>query len=144
VEEEPQHGGSPSPMNDEEFLEGLRAGRAEAYELLMDRYEAPLYRYFYYSHGQHDRAQDQCGETFTNLLSAIHKMRGDAGCLKAFIFGVAHNVLRRGWRQRRLFSASDGAIERVADAQPSAYRLAASRQEYQRAMSAIQELTEPA
>ncbi len=139
----PEAAGGPE-MTEEALLEGLRAGTLEAYEVLMERFEAPLYRFFYYSHGHHDLAQDQCGETFINLLSAIQKMRGDAGCLKAFIFGVARNVLRRGWRQRRLYSASEAMLARLSDARPSAYRLAASRQEYQRAMAAIEELTEPA
>jgi RNA polymerase sigma-70 factor (ECF subfamily) len=130
-------------VDDERLLEGLRALSPEAYEVLLDRFEAPLYRFFYYSHGDHDRAEDQCGETFAQIILAVHKMRGDAGVLRAFIFGVARNVLRRGWRERRPRAIGEIELTLLPDRQPSVFSQVADRQAYERAMSAIEQFNEP-
>src|SRR5678815_633585 len=106
---------TPAPQPDEALLTGLRAGASEAYDALIARFSSPIYRFFYYSHGNHDLAEDQAAETFANLLIAIHKMRGDAGCLRAFIYGVARNVLRRGWRKRTPPMAGEEALAVLPD-----------------------------
>jgi RNA polymerase sigma-70 factor (ECF subfamily) len=134
---------APDAMNDTALLAGLRALSPDAYEVLMDRFEAPLYRFFYYSHGEHDRAEDQCGETFAQAIVAVHKMRGDAGALRSFIFGIARNVLRRGWRNRRTRPISEIELAMLPDRQPSVFRQVADRQAYERAMGAIEQFSEP-
>jgi RNA polymerase sigma-70 factor (ECF subfamily) len=126
------------------LVEGLRAGDPEAFEELLNRYEAPLYRFFYYSHGDHDQAQDQCGETFANMIEAIHKMRGDADSLRSFIFGVARNVMRREWRKKKPLAASEAQLGSLTDPRPSAYREAAGRQTMERALEAIECFGDPA
>jgi RNA polymerase sigma-70 factor, ECF subfamily len=138
---------APTPaesISDEVLLAGLLDGDSMAYEVLMDRFEAPLYRFFFYSHGDHELAQDQSAETFGNMVTAVHKMRGDSACLKAFVFGVARNVMRHGWRRRKMPLASEEQLARLADQGPSAYRRAAGRQAFEQAMLAIRRLEEPA
>lgn len=129
---------------DEPLVEGLRRLDAAAYEELMERYEGPLYRFFLYSHGDHDLAQDQCAETFANMIGAIGKMRGGAHCLRPFVFGVARNVLRRAWRRRRDLPLGDQAIEWIRDRAPSAARQAAARQGLELALRAIELIDQPA
>lgn len=133
-------------LSEEALVDGLRKGRPEAYEVLLDRFEAPLYRFFFYSHGDHDRAEDQCGETFANMIHAIHKMRGDAGALRSFVFGVARNVMRKEWRKqsRRPHQASEFQLERLTDPEPSSFQKASARQALERALEAINQFGEPA
>jgi RNA polymerase sigma-70 factor (ECF subfamily) len=133
----------PAPQPDEALLAGLRAGQSQAYDVLIERFSGPIYRFFYYSHGNHDLAEDQTSETFGNLLQAIHKMRGDAGCLRAFIYGVARNVLRRGWRKQQPPMAGEEALAVLPDHAPSAHERAAERQAYERALLAINSFADP-
>ena len=135
---------APSAGGEDALLAGLRTLSPEAYETLLDRFEAPLYRFFYYSHGDHDLSEDQCGETFAQVIVAVHKMRGDAGALRAFVFGIARNVLRRGWRGHRMQPLGDVELALLADRQPSVFRQVADRQAWERAMTAIEQLGEPA
>ena len=129
---------------DEDLLRGLRSRSSEAYEKIMDRFEMPLYRFFFYSHGDHDQAMDQCSETFANLVSAIPKMRAGAEGLRGFVFGVARNVMRRGWRKRSPAHAPLTALDHEPDERPSAYREAAAREELRLALAAIRTLDDPA
>ena len=128
----------------EEMLAGLRDGRAEAYEALLDQFEAPLYRFFYFSHGDHDLAQDQCGDTFAQLVVAIHKMRGGPESLRAFVFGIARNILRRSWRAKHPRLATEATLSMLADQRPTAYLQAAQRQQIERVLEAIDQFSEPA
>ncbi len=136
-------GGEGAPAPGEDLPARLRAMDPTAWEEAVARFETPLYRFFLYSHGDHDLAQDQVGETLANLVPAVHKMRGDAGCLRAFVFGVARNVLRRGWRRRREWPAPEETLAWLADGAPSARRVAADREALERALTAIAAFQEP-
>lgn len=128
---------------DSELLAGLKSRSTEAFEVLLDRFEAPLYRFFFYSHGKHELAEDQCAETFAALVTAFKKMRSGPAGLRAFVFGVARNVMRRGWRETRPPLSSPDALERLADGQPGAYREVSACQELERALAAIRTLDDP-
>lgn len=133
----------PDHDSDKALLADLRALRPEAFEQLLERYEAPVYRFFYCSHGNHDQAQDQCGETFAVLLTALGRFRGEAGALRAFIFGVARNVLRRGWREKELLLVPEDVIGGLPDPSPSPFENASRRQQIRRAFELICRLREP-
>jgi len=60
---------------DRELIKKLIAGDEQAYETLLDNYEAPVYRFFYYSQGNHQIAQDQCGETFARFVVSIKNFK---------------------------------------------------------------------
>ena len=90
-------------VTDRELVKKLIARDEQAYEILLDEYEAPIYRFFYYSQGNHQIAQDQCGETFARFVAAIKNFKSDnSHSLKAFIFGIARNVLLETLRRKRL------------------------------------------
>src|SRR5690349_10394549 len=78
-----------------EFVERLKAGDAAAYEVLIERFEAPLYRYFLASHGDAQLAGEQSADCFGDLVGSLPKMAGGSQQLRAFVFAVARNVLRR-------------------------------------------------
>jgi RNA polymerase sigma-70 factor, ECF subfamily len=126
------------------LLPGLRAQQAEAFEVLIARFEGPLYRFFYYSHGDTDLARDQSADTFAELVTALPKMRGGEEQLRAFVFGVARNVLRRGWRVRTIPAATDEELESVQDMRPGTFEQVAQRESFRRAIQLIGQFDEPA
>ncbi len=71
---------------DRELIKKLIARDEQAYEILLDEFEAPVYRFFYYSQGNHQIAQDQCGETFARFVASITNFKSDnSHSLKAFV-----------------------------------------------------------
>src|SRR5438552_846155 len=78
----------------------LRKGNTDAYETLVRRYEAPLYRFFLAAHGDPQLASEQSADCFGDLVESIPKMVGGAAQLRSFVFAVAKNVLRGQWRRR--------------------------------------------
>ena len=124
------------------LLKGLCARKQEAYEVLLNRYEAALYRFFYYSHRNHELAQDQCGETFKIMLSAIDNLN-KGNSLKSFLFGIARNVMRRNWRTRELTKSDDITLVEVVDKSPSVLQQVAAREELSLALNTIQRFPDP-
>ncbi|MHC4702429.1 MAG: RNA polymerase sigma factor, partial [Planctomycetota bacterium] len=99
---------------DREFIKRLVARDERAYEVLLDKYEAPVYRFFYYSQGNHQIAQDQCGETFARFVTSIENFKSnDSHSLKAFIFGIARNILLETFRKKRLAREDVSLLEEV-------------------------------
>ena len=135
---------APESLSEQSLLDGLRARTPEAFELLLDRYEMPLFRFFFYSHGSHDLAQDQCGETFAALVHAIPRMRGDGSSLKAFIFAVARNVQRRRWREKRIREVPIEHADLMPDPGRSPHEEASRRQLFEHALCAIAQFPDPA
>ncbi len=86
-----------------EFLERLRAGESEAFDLLITRYSNDVYSLLYRLTGDADEAGDLTQDTFLNALRAIGKFRGDSE-LKTWLFRIAINESRnrfRWWKRRR-------------------------------------------
>lgn len=131
-------------MSDEVLVKGLRAGDNRAYEALLDRHGDALYRFFYYSHGRHDLAEDQCGETFEALVRSISKMRSNnANSLKPFLFGIARNVVRRRRRTKGSVKNREVILEEIPDGRASVDRELAAREEWRRAVGAIEQFPDP-
>jgi RNA polymerase sigma factor (sigma-70 family) len=125
-------------------LQGLRVRSEEAYKTLLERYGDSLYRFFYFSHGNRDLADDQCGETFEVLVRNIGKMRSqDAGSLKPFLFGIGRNILRRSWRKAALAKENDDVLEEMADAHGSILQEMVAREELGRALAVIDDFPNP-
>lgn len=60
---------------DDALASRLKSGDATAFEQLVARFEASLYRFFYCSHRDHHLAQEQTAETFAALVCALPNMR---------------------------------------------------------------------
>ena len=134
----------PEPsMTDEYLLAGLRAGESGAFEELFERFEAPLYRFFFFSHRSHHLAEDQCSDTFVALVSAIHGFRGGPERLRAFVFGVAKNVLRRSRRRNRFRPMPLERALDVADPRAGPFRNAVAEESLRNAMRFIEACPDP-
>ena len=90
---------------------------------MLDEYEAPVYRFFYYSEGNRQIAQDQCGETFARFAGSIKNFKSDnARSLRAFIFGIARNILLDTLRKKRLAREDASSLDELPSSRPSVFR----------------------
>ncbi len=86
-----------------EFVEKLRAGDANAFDTLANRYTNDIYSLLYRLTQDAEEARDLTQETFLSALKAIKKFRGEAD-LKTWLFRIAINESRnrfRWWKRRR-------------------------------------------
>lgn len=85
------------------FIENLRQGDGEAFDLLVTRYANDVYSLLFRLTSDTEEAHDLTQETFLSALKAIKSFRGDAG-LKTWLFRIAINHSRnrfRWWSRRR-------------------------------------------
>ena len=85
-----------------EFIERLKAGEAEAFDELVNRYTANIYALLMRLTEDPEEARDLTQETFLSALKAIKNFRGDAD-LKTWLYRIAVNESRnrfRWWKRR--------------------------------------------
>ena len=128
---------------EDDFVRDLRKGDADAFEALVRRFEAPLYRYFLAAHGDPQLAGEQSADCFGNLVEALPKMSGGAAQLRPFVFGVARNVLRRQWRRRELAGNQPLTDEMAFDQRPAPDMEMEATEERARIIEAIRSLDPP-
>ncbi len=130
--------------NTNSFIEDLLARDEQAYEILLDMYEVPIFRFFYYSHGNHNTAQDQCGETFARFVVSVKNFNANnPDRLRAFIFGIARNVLLQSYRSKKVIQEGDYSLEKIPSNKPSVFQEVSSREELVFALDAIRKFKDP-
>ena len=128
---------------DRELINRLIARDEQAYEILLEKYEAPVYRFFYYSQGNHQTAQDQCGETFARFVVSIKNFKSNnSHSLRAFIFGIARNVLLETFRKKRLIREDVSLLEEVPSCRPSVFQQVSSPDELKFVLNIIAQFKE--
>lgn len=130
-------------IRDDDFLNQLKEGQPAAYELLVDRFEGPLYRFFVCDHRDHHLAAEQTAETFAELVRSLPNMRGTCEQLRAFVFATARHVQGRHWRRPKRMHVPLTAAHGVSDGGPSPPAQAADRERLQRVLDAIGCLDHP-
>ena len=86
-----------------QFIDKLKAGDAEAFDVLITRYSADVHALLYRLTENPEDAGDLTQETFLSALTAIEGFRGDAG-IKTWLFRIAINHSRnrfRWWKRRK-------------------------------------------
>jgi RNA polymerase sigma factor (sigma-70 family) len=125
------------------FINELKQGVPAAFEVFVETFEGPLYRFFYCDHRDHHRAQEQTAETFAQLVRSIRSMRGGTPQLRAFVFATARHVQLRQFRERTGFAAIAADDLGIPDTRPSPSTIAAEREQLERVLDAIGRLEEP-
>jgi len=130
--------------SERELIKKLVARDEQAYEILLDKYEAAVYRFFYYSQGDHQTAQDQCGETFARFVASIANLRScNSHSMKAFIFAIARNILLESYRRKKLIRERVTLLEQVPSDRPSVFREVSSSDELEFVLNIIGQFQEP-
>lgn len=86
-----------------EFIEKLKSGNADAFDVLITRYSADIYALLFRLTENAEEAGDLTQETFLSALKSIKSFRGDSE-LKTWLFRIAVNHSRnrfRWWNRRR-------------------------------------------
>lgn len=79
-------------------VQQARAGSAEAWEVLVRRYQLPLYVYVFELVRHEQASLDVVQETFINAVRHIGSLRDD-GRFGGWIFGIAHQKCVQRWRK---------------------------------------------
>lgn len=85
------------------FVEKLKAGDAEAFDILVCRFSADVYGLLFRLTENAEEACDLTQDTFLSALTAIKGFRGEAG-LRTWLFRIAINHSRnrfRWWKRRK-------------------------------------------
>ena len=95
--------GAPDPIVEEATDEGLmsrvRQGDKAAFETLFLRYRELIWRFFRRRVDERALAEELCQETFLAVLTGAGRYEG-RGTFRAFLFGIAFNVLMDARRRR--------------------------------------------
>lgn len=120
------------------LLAGWRAGDRAAGEELVGRHYASVLRFFRTKAGPD--ADDLAQRTFLRCVEATARFRGESS-VKAFLFGIARNVLfehiRAHARENRV--DPDFSVSSILDLHPRASTLAFQRAEERRLVEALQQ-----
>ena len=136
------------------FIEKLKAGDAEAFDTLVNRYGGHVYGLLLRITNDPEEASDLTQDTFLRALKGIGKFRGESG-IRTWLFRIAINQSRnrfRWWKRRKKdktvsidarvgdteMAYSDG----ISDTAPSPEDDVIGKERHQRLLDAINELPE--
>lgn len=125
------------------FIAALKSQQPWAMEQLFNSYEGSVYRFFFYSHGDSEQAQDDCANTFVTFMSAIQNFTGTDASLAGFIFGIARNIRRHDRRKKPVFFEPDDDIDSIIDPAPSAFARLSRQRDYRQAIQLMEQLNDP-
>lgn len=86
--------------SDEQLILEARSGGREAFDLLVGRWEGPLYSLAYRFLGHPEEARDVCQETFLRVYSEAERFREGAK-FSTWMYQIALNLCRDITRKRR-------------------------------------------
>ena len=96
---------------DEGLISRVRQGDRTAFETLFLRYREPVWRFFRRRVDDRALAEELCQETFLAVLTGAGRYEG-RGAFRAYLFGIAFNVLMDARRRRHTHEPLD--VEQAA------------------------------
>ncbi|MCB9418998.1 MAG: sigma-70 family RNA polymerase sigma factor [Ardenticatenaceae bacterium] len=90
-------------MNQEELilLNRARSLEQEALAEIHERYYTPIYRYISFRVNEPQMAEDLTSEVFLRLLNALRDRNAPQNTLRGWLYGVASNLVKEYYRQKR-------------------------------------------
>jgi RNA polymerase sigma-70 factor (ECF subfamily) len=126
--------------DDVELLEAWRSGDQRAGQALFERYFGPVARFFKVRvTGDID---DLVQQTFEACVGGRDRLR-DAGSFRAYVFGVAYNVLRAHFRARRRARTLAGEHDTLPDDQPGPSTWLRAREDEELLQAGLRQLPRP-
>ncbi len=86
-------------MSDDQIIERTLAGETEAFSLLVQRWERPIYGLSLRMLGRDEDARDVCQETFLAAFRNLRKFRGDAK-FSSWLYRIALNACHSRLRKQ--------------------------------------------
>lgn len=81
----------------------IRAGDADAFDLVMERYQAGLFGYLHAFLGDREQARDLVQDTFFKAYRSLDSL-ADPALLRSWLYRIAHNQACSLLRRRRLIA----------------------------------------
>jgi RNA polymerase sigma-70 factor (ECF subfamily) len=94
----------------EELYRLMKAGGSEAFAELYERLEPGLYRYVLHMTSSPSAAEEIAHEVFLQLMTAGARFDERRGCLEAWVYGVARNLVRAFRRKGSVEEPVDQAV----------------------------------
>ena len=91
-------------LTDAELLQRMQRGDGEAFSILYQRHQQRVFRFATVYSGAEGLAADVTQEVFMQLFDN-HSFDPAQGELRAYLLGMARNLLRRHWRDAQRFEA---------------------------------------
>jgi RNA polymerase sigma-70 factor (ECF subfamily) len=105
-------------LSDEQLLGLFRSGDQESFNVLVDRWERPLYNFTYRFLGQREEARDVCQETFLRVYRRANRFR-DGARFSTWLYQIALNLCRDIARRKKRWGRILGpAREWLAESRP--------------------------
>lgn len=102
-------------QSDEQLLQLMLGGDAQAFEALYDRRQGGIYRYALRMSGSPALAEDVTQEVFLSLMRDHSGYQESRGTVKSYLYGMArHRLFRRLERERSLVSLT-GSDQETAE-----------------------------
>lgn len=127
----------PGFATDGQLLAAWADGDAGAGNELFERHFARVARFFVNKAGDH--LEDLVQQTFLACVEGRDQFREDAP-FRAFLLGIAHNVLCKHYRRQGLAKAVDFGVTSVADLAPSPSVVVAERDEHRLLLDALRRI----
>ncbi|HEY8429712.1 MAG TPA: RNA polymerase sigma factor [Sandaracinaceae bacterium] len=141
--------------SDEELLRRFNEGDADAFELLVRRYERPLYNFILRSVRRRDRAEEILQDVFLKVVQRSTEFKGNSK-LSTWLYTIARNLCidhsrKMVFRRHASLDAASRAggdaegptlLEKTSSGEPGADRRAISNDLAQRITAAVEELPE--
>ena len=89
------------PVPDDELMVKGARGDEQAYRLLVERWQTPVYAFLVRMLGSPEDAQDLCQETFVRMIRSADKYRPE-GQFQSWLFRIAGNQARSRLRRRKV------------------------------------------
>lgn len=124
-------------QRDAELLERWRGGEGEAGEALFERHAHAVIRFFRNKTGV--ATEELVQQTFVRLLEGRDRIR-DGVALRAFLLGVARNVLREHLRQLARDRSVDPEVDSMAALSPGPSTIVGRRREHRLLLEGLRRL----
>lgn len=92
------------PETDKQLVEEVLRGRTEAFNLLVWRWQRPLYNFLVRFTGEREQALDICQETFLRAYTRLRDLR-EQEKFASWLFRIAVNLYRSEQRSRHPMAA---------------------------------------
>jgi RNA polymerase sigma-70 factor (ECF subfamily) len=106
-------------LADEDLMQLVRGGDADAFAVLYERHAAPAYSLAYRMMGSRSAAEDVMQEAFLSVWRSGARFDRTRGSVRTWVLGIVHHrgidALRRGKVRNRPAVDDDGAAERIED-----------------------------
>lgn len=89
-------------LSDEELMQRIQQGDAQAFQRLVEQYIQPLYRFTYRALGNPCDAEDAVQDTFLKVWRRAYQWHASKASLSTWLHTIAHNVCIDQYRQRKI------------------------------------------